>query len=95
MRAGRFGVGGSRREGCPGRSPPLSELQDIVGETDEAALGGDLLDAAQQELASRLVELLERAGVVVMKRPAEIGAAALGRAGRRSPPTISPARPTA
>ena len=34
-------------------SPPLSELQDIVGETDEAALGGDLLDAAQQELASR------------------------------------------
>ena len=36
-----------------GRNPPLSEVQDIVGETDEAPLGGDLLDAAQQELAER------------------------------------------
>ena len=30
-------------------------------------------------VAKRLVEHLERAGFVVMKRPAEIGAAALGR----------------
>ena len=30
-------------------------------------------------VARRLVEHLERAGFVVMKRPAEIGAAALGR----------------
>jgi len=30
-------------------------------------------------VAKRLVEHLERAGFVVMKRPAEVGAAALGR----------------
>ena len=30
-------------------------------------------------VARRLVEHLERAGFVIMKRPAEIGAAALGR----------------
>ncbi len=30
-------------------------------------------------VAKRLVEHLERAGFVIMKRPAEIGAAALGR----------------
>ncbi|HXZ17370.1 MAG TPA: hypothetical protein VEH77_15660 [Roseiarcus sp.] len=30
-------------------------------------------------VARRLVEHLERAGFVVMKRPAEVGAAALGR----------------
>jgi hypothetical protein len=30
-------------------------------------------------VAKRLVEHLERAGFVVMKRPAEIGAVALGR----------------
>ncbi|HZZ60368.1 MAG TPA: hypothetical protein VFE63_04230 [Roseiarcus sp.] len=30
-------------------------------------------------VAKRLVELLERAGFVVMKRPAQIGDAALGR----------------
>ena len=30
-------------------------------------------------VARRLIEHLERAGFVVMKRPAEIGAAALGR----------------
>ncbi len=30
-------------------------------------------------LAKRLVEHLERAGFVVMKRPADIGGAALGR----------------
>ena len=30
-------------------------------------------------VATRLVEHLERSGFVVMKRPAEIGAAALGR----------------
>ena len=32
-----------------------------------------------QIVARRLVEYLERAGFVVMKRPPEIGAAALGR----------------
>ncbi len=34
-------------------------------------------------IAKRLVEHLERAGFVVMKRPAEIGAAALGRGFQR------------
>src|SRR5271166_4137111 len=44
-----------------GRSPPLSELQDIVGEADEAPFGGDLLDAPQEELteAARLLDLSE------------------------------------
>ena len=39
-----------------GRCPPLGELQDIVGEADEAPLVGDLLDAAQEKLteAARL-----------------------------------------
>ena len=37
----------------------MGQLQDIVGETDEAPFGGDLLDAAQQELAeaARLFEV--------------------------------------
>jgi hypothetical protein len=34
---------------------------------------------ADEIMAERLVEHLERSGFVVMKRPAEIGAAALGR----------------
>jgi hypothetical protein len=57
----RGGRTSSRCEGCQGRSPPLSELQDIVGEADEAPLGGGLLDAAQQELAeaARLLDLSE------------------------------------
>src|SRR5271166_1264471 len=40
-----------------GRGPPLGELQDIVGEADEAPLVGDLLDAAQEKLteAARLL----------------------------------------
>ena len=44
-----------------GRSPPLGELQDIVGEADEAPLVGDLLDAAQEKLteAARLLDLSE------------------------------------
>ena len=44
-----------------GRSPPLGELQDIVGEADEAPLLGDLLDAAQEKLteAARLLDLSE------------------------------------
>ena len=39
----------------------MSELQDIVGEADKAPFGGDLLDAAQQELAEapRLLDLSE------------------------------------
>ena len=41
--------------------PPLGELQDIVGEADEAPLVGDLLDAAQEKLteAARLLDLSE------------------------------------
>jgi len=48
-------------EGCEGRIPPLSELQDIGGEADEAPLGGDLLDAAHEELTetARLLDLSE------------------------------------
>ena len=44
-----------------GRGPPLGELQDIVGEADEAPLVGDLLDAAQEKLteAARLLDLSE------------------------------------
>jgi hypothetical protein len=48
-------------------------------------------------VAKRLVEHLERAGFVVMKRPAEIGAAALGGLrgdeGRRERRTVSLPKP--
>jgi hypothetical protein len=39
----------------------LGELQDVVGEADEAPFGGDVLDAAQEELAeaARLLDLSE------------------------------------
>jgi hypothetical protein len=39
----------------------MGELQDVVGEADEAPFGGDLLDAAQEELteAARLLDLPE------------------------------------
>src|SRR5580704_16993700 len=51
----------SRCKGGGRRNPPLSELQEIVGEADEAPLGGDLHDAAQQKLteAARLLDLSE------------------------------------
>ena len=51
----------SRLRVQPGTGPPLGELQDIVGEADEAPLVGDLLDAAQEKLteAARLLDLSE------------------------------------
>src|SRR5271169_3027456 len=51
----------ARCESGQGRGPPLGELQDIVGEADEAPLVGDLLDAAQEKLteAARLLDLSE------------------------------------
>src|SRR5271169_6024716 len=51
----------ARCECGQGRGPPLGELQDIVGEADEAPLVGDLLDAAQEKLteAARLLDLSE------------------------------------
>src|SRR5271166_6213262 len=54
--AGLCGCGGGE-----GRSPPVGELQDVVGDADKAPFGGDLLDPAQQELteAARLLDLSE------------------------------------
>jgi hypothetical protein len=46
-------------------------------------------------VAKRLVEDLERAGFVVMKRPPEIGAAALGRVSASSPIANGSNRPFA
>ena len=45
----------------PGRGGPVGELEEIVGEADEAPFRGDLLDAAQEELAeaARLLDLTE------------------------------------
>jgi hypothetical protein len=63
--AGRGGLafGGVSGDGSGrgGRSPPLAELQDIVGDSDKAPLAGDLFEAAQQELtkAARLPDLSE------------------------------------
>ncbi len=45
-------------------------------------------------VAKQLVDHLERAGFVVMKRPAEIGAAAPGRGFRECRPGLEPRRLT-
>jgi hypothetical protein len=54
-------TGSSGCEACFGQSPPLNELQNIVGEADQTPFGGGLLDATRQELAeaARLLDLTE------------------------------------
>ena len=51
-----------------GRGPPLGELQDIVGEADEAPLVGDLLDAAQEKPDTCLICPNTGSGSCFLKR---------------------------
>ena len=61
----------SRSRVRPGTGSALGQLQDIVGEADEAPLVGDLLDAAQEkptEAARRLIRPNTGSGSCFLKR---------------------------
>ena len=74
---GRRG-GSARREAGFRQIPPLSELQNVVGEAYEAPFGGNRLDAAQQELAeaARLLDLAEHRFGQLFPQPVRAGMAA-------------------